>query len=167
MRAFFHISHMTSAASRLLSLWRRTNGIPGGSAVFAWLLRRSVPYSGSVRPRVLALEPGFARVAMHDRPAVRNHLHSVHAIALANVAELTSGLAMTTALPDTIRGIVVRLRVDYLKKARGTLIAESRCTIPNVTAEAEHDFVADVRDGAGDVVARATVTWRLGPAPAK
>jgi acyl-coenzyme A thioesterase PaaI-like protein len=123
-----------------------------------------VPYSASVRPRLLELEPGHARIALRDRRRVRNHLGSVHAIALANVAELASGLAMTTGLPDSVRGIVVRITMEYLKKARGVLIAESRCVIPEVTADIERDFVAEVRDAAGDVVARATVTWRLGPA---
>jgi acyl-coenzyme A thioesterase PaaI-like protein len=130
------------------------------------VLARAVPYSASVRPRLLDLESGHARIELRDRRAIRNHLHSVHAIALANVAELASGLAMTTALPDTVRGIVVRIGIDYLKKARGTLIAESRCVVPAVTSESDHDFIAEVRDTSGDVVARATVTWRLGPAPA-
>jgi acyl-coenzyme A thioesterase PaaI-like protein len=126
-----------------------------------------VPYSGTTYPRILELEPGHARVAIPDRRANRNHLHSVHAIALANVAELASGLAMTTALPDDVRGIVVRFSMAYFKKARGTIVAESRCVVPVIRKEAEHDFVADVRDAAGDVVAQATVTWRLGPAPAR
>jgi acyl-coenzyme A thioesterase PaaI-like protein len=150
----------------MLALWRRLSPLPGGKLLFSWSVGRSVPYSGSVRPRVLVLEPGHARIAITDRRAVRNHLQSVHAIALANVAELASGLAMTTALPPGIRGIVVRLSIAYFKKARGTLIAESRCVVPPVTTDAEHDFVADVSDAAGDVVARATVTWRLSPARA-
>lgn len=115
---------------------------------------------------MLQLEPGHARVSIRDRRGVRNHLNSVHAIALANVSELASGLAMTTGLPDGIRGIVVRLSTEYFKKARGVLVAESRCAVPRVTGDEEHDFVADVHDQAGELVARTTVTWRLGPVPA-
>ena len=158
---------MSSTGPRLLALWRRLSPLPGGKWLFARLLARAVPYSGTTRPRVLELEPGHVRVAIADRRAVRNHLNSVHAIALANVAELASGLAMTTALPDTVRGIVVRFTMTYFKKARGTLVAESRCVVPVVEKEAEYDFVADVRDAADDIVAQATVTWRLGPAPPK
>ena len=158
---------MSSPGPRLLALWRRLAPLPGGKWIFARLLARTVPYSGTTNPRILELEPGHVRVAIPDRRANRNHLRSVHAIALANVAELASGLAMTTALPDDVRGIVVRFSMTYLKKARGRLIAESRCVVPVIEREAEYDFTADVRDAAGDVVAQATVTWRLGPAPAK
>jgi acyl-coenzyme A thioesterase PaaI-like protein len=113
---------------------------------------------------VLSLEPGHARIAMRDRRAVRNHLQSIHAVALINVAELASGLAMTTALPSNVRGIVTRIRMEYLKKARGTVVAESSCTVPSVTEDEEHDFATEIRDADGDVVARAAVTWKLGPA---
>jgi acyl-coenzyme A thioesterase PaaI-like protein len=155
---------MPAPGHQMLALWRRLSPLPGGKWLFSRLIRISVPYSASVRPQVQIVEPGHARVAIRDRHAVRNHLRSVHAIALANVGELASGLAMTTALPPSVRGIVVRLRIEYVKKASGTLIAESTCVIPAVTADEDHDFETTITDAAGDVVARVIATWRLGPA---
>src|SRR5213595_522312 len=95
-----------------------------------------------------------------------NHLRSIHAVALANLAEVTSGLAVTIGLPASARGIPTTLSITYLKKARGTLTAEARCAIPDASREAEHDFESVISDAAGQVVARATVRWRIGPSPA-
>jgi acyl-coenzyme A thioesterase PaaI-like protein len=70
---------------------------------------------------------------------------------------------MLMALPPGTRGIVTSLSIEYLKKARGTLTAECRCAPGSVTVETRYDVHAEVRDPAGDVVARATVTWLLSP----
>ncbi len=156
----------SSPVARIQALWRRLSPLPGGRWLFNRLFRRAVPYTGSVHPVVTDLEPGYARVSMRDRRAVRNHLNSVHAIALANLGEVASGLAMVGALPATVRGIVVGIEVAYHKKARGTLVAECRCDVPEVTAPAEHRVVAHVRDEAGDEVATVTARWLLGPVPA-
>jgi acyl-coenzyme A thioesterase PaaI-like protein len=155
---------MSAAASRLQNAWHRMSRVPGGRRLFDLLLRWMVPYSGSIRPRVVELEPGRAVVTVRDRRRLRNHLRSVHAIALANLAELASGLAMTLALPASARGIPVRIRIDYLKKARGTITAHGRATPPAaVTGETEADATAELTDQDGDVVATATVTWKLAP----
>ena len=122
-----------------------------------------VPYSGSVGPRIRVLEPGHAEVEIPDRRSNRNHLGSVHAIALMNAAEQASGLAMLVGLPDGIRGIVTHISMEYRKKARGTIRAVSTVVVPTVTTDTEVDVTADCLDREGAVVARATVRWRLGP----
>jgi acyl-coenzyme A thioesterase PaaI-like protein len=146
---------------RLLSAWRRLSGKPGGKWLFSRAVGRMAPYTGSLGARVEALVPGRAVVTLRDRRRVRNHLRSVHAIALANLGELASGLAATAALPAGVRGIPTRIRIDYLKKARGTLTATGLADVPVVTEPTSHEVRADIRDEAGDVVATVVVEWQL------
>lgn len=122
-----------------------------------------VPYSGTLRARVTHLEPGHARVILRDRRGVRNHLHSVHAVALANLGELASGLALTLSMPANVRGIVTDLHVVYHRKGRGCLTAESRCDAPAPDATGAHAAVAHIFDEAGTEVATFTARWTLGP----
>jgi len=148
--------------ARVLSLWRRCAGLPFGRALFSWMFGRQVPYSGSIGAEVVELEPGHARLVLRDRGAVRNHLGSIHAVALTNLGELASGLAMTTALPAGVRGIVLRIETVYLKKARGTLLCDCRVTVPEVTGDLNHEVHAEIRDAGSDIVASVRVVWRLG-----
>lgn len=159
------MSGNASPGRRVLALWRQLSPLPLGRELFMIAFGSMVPYSGALGARVESLEPGHVRMRLTDRRAVRNHLNSVHAIALANLGEMASGLAMTTALPSGIRSIVTGLSIEYAKKARGTLTVESRVTVPDVTTDIEHDVRAEIRDAAGEVVATVTVRWRLGPVP--
>jgi acyl-coenzyme A thioesterase PaaI-like protein len=156
-----------SPGAKLLNAWRRLSPLPGGLWIFTQVVKWMVPYTGSVSPRVEILEPGYARISIKQRRRLEQHLGSIHAIALMNVAEFASGAAMTTALPAGYRGIVTKMSIEYFKKARGVVTAESRTQLPDLSVEGEYDFISEITDQKGDLVARATVRWKLGPVQEK
>lgn len=154
---------MASPSNQIRRLWDRLSPLPGGKRLFSIALGRLAPYTGSIRPRILELRSGYARVSMEDRRAVRNHLSSVHAIALMNLAEVATGLALHYDLPDHARAILTGLSIEFVKKARGPLQAESTAPIPAALESEEIDVTTVVRDADGDVVARASARWLVGP----
>jgi acyl-coenzyme A thioesterase PaaI-like protein len=150
-----------SHGARMLAAWQRLHRLPGGRWLFSRAVGRVAPYTGSIGARVEALEPGAATVSLQDRRRVRNHLRSVHAIALANLGELATGLAMVSALPPGVRGIPTAIYIEYAKKARGTLTCTAEVAVPEVSEPTSHEVRGDIRDAAGDVVASIRVTWQL------
>ena len=160
-------SDLSAPGARLLASWRRLSRFPGGKWLFGLLVGWMTPYSGTMGARVTELEPGWCRVTLRDRRRVRNHLASVHAMALANLAELASGLAVLVGLPAGVQGIVTGFSISYHKKARGLLTAECRAIVLQVTGEQEYEASVAITDAPGDVVARASARWRLRPIPAR
>jgi uncharacterized protein (TIGR00369 family) len=143
--------------------WDRLRRLPGGTRIFSMLVGRAAPYTSTIDAHVIELRENHAKVVMHDRPGVRNHIRCVHAIALANLAELTGNVAVAYTLPDDGRFIVAGMRLEYLKKARGTLTAESRPGIPVSSEKKSYEVVVEIRDEAGELCTRAVLETLVGP----
>lgn len=143
--------------------WHVLHAMPGGKALFSRLLGRMAPYSGSIGATVVSLRPGRAEVHMADRPRLRNHLESLHAVALVNLAELAGNLALAYSLPDDARFIVSGIEIEYLKKARGEIAAIGECRVPRSNARATYDVAVSLRDAGGAEVATAVLRSLVGP----
>lgn len=144
-------------------MWDRLSGLPGGRTLFSRLVGMAAPYTGTISAKVEELEIGRARVTMRDRRGVRNHLRSVHAIALANLAELTGNVALAYSMPDDARFIVAGMDLDYVKKARGTIIGTCDCPVPEDNTRHEYRVEVVLSDEQGDEVVRAVLRTLVGP----
>jgi len=152
-----------SIGSYLRDNWQRFSNKPGGKWLFSRIIGFTVPYTGSIAANVAILEPGHGKITLRERRKVSNHLRSVHAIALANLSEMVTGLTLLNSLPDDARGILTGLKIQYHHKARGLLTAECVCEIPVDNSEREIQVTGEIKNEEGEVVATATATWRIGP----
>ena len=147
-----------------LDLWRWFAAKPGGKWAFSRLLCLKAPYFGSIRPRFVELRPGHCEVRMRKRRAVLNHIGSVHAVAMCNMAELAGGTMTEVSIPATHRWIPKGMAVQYLKLARTDLVAVAtpRAQMDwSVPGEFQVDVV--VRDSTGEAVFEALVTMWVAP----
>lgn len=156
---------LSSAGQRFKQLWELISPLPGGKLLYSRLIGVLAPYTGTIRPCFLEIRPGFARAQIREHRRIKNHVNSIHAIALMNLAEATTGLAMMFAIPEGSRGIPVRLCIDYHKKGRGVVTAEAHCDPPRPDEHQEGlEVHCTIRDQGGELVASAVARWNVGPA---
>ncbi len=151
--------------SQALSLYRRLVSLPGGRWLYSRLICFKAPYFATIRPHFVALEPGRCAVDIRDRRRVHNHIGTVHAIALCNVAELTAGMMTDVTIPPGMRWIPKGMSVEYLAKAVGTMHAEA--TPESAAVEAVNGYAwpvrVSVRNDAGEEVFRARIDMWVSP----
>ncbi len=145
---------MPGVEQTVIERWNRANGSAFGRWLFSRAVGRFAPYTGTIGARIEELEPGRSVVIMRDRKSVRNHLKSIHAVALTNLIELSGSLAIIASMHPGTRMIPVRLESEFVKKARGTVTAEGSCKPPEPGFTGELQGAVVVRDAAGDEVTR-------------
>jgi len=122
----------------LRNAWQRLSSLPGGKRVFSRMVGMAAPYTGSIGATVVEVAEGHSRVVLADRRAVRNHLNSIHAVALVNLAELTGNVALAYSMPSDARFIVTGISIEYKKKARGTITGTCECPVPETNDRTEY-----------------------------
>ncbi|MEY2169682.1 MULTISPECIES: hotdog fold domain-containing protein [unclassified Rhodanobacter] len=151
--------------SESLKLWHRLSRWPAGRWLYGRLICFKAPYFATIAPRFVALAPGRCEIAIRDRRRVHNHIGTVHAIALCNLAELSGGMLTDASIPDSMRWIPRGMTVEYLAKARGTMHAVATPDAPAVEAPAGYAWPVriSVCDDAGEEVFRARIDMWLSP----
>ncbi|CAN7243047.1 hotdog fold domain-containing protein [Mycolicibacterium frederiksbergense] len=146
--------------------WQQLSNKPLGSRLFSAAAMVRVPYFASVLPHVVRMEPGCAEVLIPKWFYVYNHLHTVHAIASCNAAEVAMGMAMEATVPGTHRWIPKAMTVQYLAKATTSLRARAEFTPPDFGAITDGvEVVVPVRitDRDGTEVVHADITTWVTP----
>ena len=156
-------------SNRLLDTWHRLQRWPVGGWLFSRAVCFKAPYFATIAPRITQLEPGRCEATIRHRRKVTNHLGTVHAIALCNLAELVAGVMTDASLPGSMRWIPRGMTVEYLKKANGPMHAVATPEVALVEAAEGYDLPVGVvvRDRDGDTVFRARIAMWVSPKPAR
>ena len=136
-------------------------------AVFSAAAMVRVPYFASIVPHVVRMEPGYAEVTVPKWFFVYNHLHTVHAIASCNAAEIAMGMLMEATVPTSHRWIPKAMNVQYLQKATTALRARARLEPPDfesITDGVELVVPVSVVDKSATEVVHADITCWVTPA---
>jgi len=110
---------------KVLDLYKKLEGLPFGKRIFTFLICMNAPYFFSIKSQVTALKENRCEVQLKKRRSVTNHIKTVHAIAMCNMAELSGGLMIEASLPKNKQWIPSGMTVEYLKKAQTNLLAVS------------------------------------------
>lgn len=158
------VETIKSNPNQLLRAWNILSSVPGGKWAFSNLLGVMAPYTGTVSAHVNHLEPGYSEVQIEEHRRIRNHLNSIHAIALVNVSEIAGNLALLAGLPTNARIIIKNINIDYHKKSRGVIVANGDAPVFDTAQKREVTVEATLRDEEGDVTTTASLQTLVGPA---
>ena len=149
----------------LLALYGKISRWPCGHWLFSKAVCFKAPYFGSISPVITRLEHSRCEAVIKDRRAVHNHIGTVHAIALCNLAELCAGVMTDASLPKDMRWIPKGMTVAYLKRAKGRMYATATQMIPIISSDTGYDLPVnvDVLDAAGDKVFHAEIRMWMSP----
>ena len=153
-----------SDQSQLLSAWSKLSALPCGKWLFSKVVSFKAPYFTSIGAQFVELRKGYCEISLKKRRKVLNHIGTVHAIAMCNMAELAGGTMTDVTIPNTHRWIPKGMKVEYLAKAETNLRAVAQLDpVPNFSGPAELPVTVNVADANDKTVLRAVITMWITP----
>lgn len=143
-----------------LDLWNKASALPAGKWTFTRMLCLKAPYFSRISPLFEELKPNSCKISIKKKRSVLNHIGTVHAIAMCNMAEVAGGTMTEVTVPATHRWIPKGMTVEYLKKAETDLIAIASPVEQNYDWDKAGEYLVnvDVFDKANEKVFHAKIT---------
>ncbi|MEK9713600.1 MAG: DUF4442 domain-containing protein [Thalassolituus sp.] len=137
-------------------------------AVRSFLIGKIIPFAGTAGCRVEVLTNHQCTVVLKNRRKTGNHIGTIHAAAMALVAESATGFVTAMNVPDN-RVVVIRsMELTYLKRTKGNLTATATLTdadLARIANEEKGDITVPVvmTDSEGTESVTAKMIWAWTP----
>jgi len=132
-----------------------------GNETFAQKVCEIAPYFSTIDPHFEILKPGYCEVTMPNTVKVHNHLGTVHAIAMCNLAEIAAGIMTDVSIPENSRWIPIGMKVQYLAPAKTSLRGVADGTSIDWSQPGDIDVPVAIYDERGTVVCQAHITVKI------
>lgn len=120
------------------------------------------PYFSTIDPLFQQLKPGYAEVTMPNTPKVHNHLGTVHAIAMCNLAEIAAGIMTDISIPDSYHWIPIGMHAQYNAKATTDLCGIADGAHLDWQTPGDKDVPVSILNTEGREVCRVFIKVRVG-----
>ena len=127
------------------------------SSALTLTITRAVRFSGTADVVIESLTETQSRLHIKYKKKVQNHIGSVHAAAMALVAESATGFLVGVNLTADKVPVIKAMNIDFTKRATGDLTAEAHLTPEQIETMRTQDK--------GDVTVAVTVTDEKGVEP--
>lgn len=91
-----------------------------------FIIHRTVKFTGTASLDIEILDFNRATMVLKNRKKVQNHIGTIHATAMALLAETATGMVVGMNIPDDRVPVLKSMQIQYLKRAVGDMKACSR-----------------------------------------
>ena len=152
--------------NRLARVVHKFDAFPAGMRRFfiTWAFGGTVHFVRTAGLTFQELSEERAVLTLANRRKVQNHIGTVHAAAIALIGETATGAVFGMSVPDDKLPILREMRINYVKKSKGTVRAESWLS-PEQRASFARDEKGDIAvpvkitDETGQPTAEAEYIW--------
>ncbi len=161
---------MNEPVNKLARIVDNLSKLPAGMdmAAISFAVGKLVKFAGTSGVEFVTLTSSTVHVRVRNRKKVQNHIGSVHAAAMALLAETATGIVVGMNVPDDRIPVIKTLKVDYLKRAKGDMEAIATLTpedIERIRTTEKGDIVVPVKvtDDEGKEPIACEMTWAWVP----
>ena len=134
------------------------------------MIERGIPFAGRTCVKVMAMEPGYAKLLMPLAPNV-NHVGTMYAGALFTLAELPGGaIFLTTFDVSRFYPIIKGMDIAFVKPATTDITVEARLDPEEIAriekvaeqiGKADYEWECELKDADGNVVCVTSNRYQL------
>lgn len=130
--------------SKLLTIWNRLKTTSTGKWTFSKIICWKAPYFSSISPVFEVVQPNYCQVHIRKHRKLLNHIDTIHAIVMCNMAELAGGTMTEVSVPSEYRWIPKGMNVKYLQKAETDLVAIATPAEPEQSWKTNTEYLVKV-----------------------
>lgn len=141
---------------------------PLRSRVRSFVIGRTIRFVGTAGLSIDEIGDRRVVVSVPNRASVQNHIGTVHAAAMALLAETATGLAVGLNVHDGAVPVLKSMQIDYVRRASGGLTAVAE--LPDADAQrlrtelrGEVVVPVAVTDANGETPIQCAMTWAWTP----
>lgn len=132
--------------------------------LMTWVFRYKVKLAGTTGIEILYTDGKTANFRQKNRRKAQNHIGSVHAAAMALLAESCTGFIVGINLPGDKLPLIKRMDLNYVKRATGDMMAvasltDEQITLMQTAEKGEVNVKVQVTDATGIEPVECEMIW--------